>query len=236
MHRIMTSLVVAGLSGAGTSAAAPLAAAETGGVGATSYTLRDAMGLRPPEHLPAGTTALLLIDQQRLFAADGGVVLAGGGGALSRAQAMLARARALGMPVFHIRHQVPGSPWFDPTAPGAAGLPEVMPLSTEPVLAKRTNGPFASTDLAARLQALHIHQVIVLGFMTHLAVDTTAREATALGYQAVVVADACATRALPDGRGGVVPAATVQTVALAVIADRFAWVADSFEVLPRMVP
>ena len=34
--------------------------------------------------------------------------------------------------------------------------------------------------------------------MTHLAVDTTAREATALGYQVVVVADACATRALPD--------------------------------------
>jgi hypothetical protein len=36
------------------------------------------------------------------------------------------------------------------------------------------------------------------------------------------VADACAARDLPDGRGGVVPASTVHHVALVELCDRFA--------------
>ena len=199
--------------------------------------LRTMMGLQPPAHLPATSTALVRVDYQQVFAPGGGIALTGTAEALHQAAAILARARVTGMPVFHVRHQVTGSAWFSPDTPQSAILPEVMPLPGEPLLAKRTNGPFASTDLDQRLHAAGVKQAIIIGFMTHLAVDTTAREATALGYQVVVVADACATRDLPGPDGtGTVPAALVQAVSLAAIADRFAWVADSDDVLPRMVP
>ena len=59
--------------------------------------------------------------------------------------------------------------------------------------------------------------------MTHLAVLSTASDATVLGYRVVVAADATATRALPGagGEDGVDPAA-LQRAALAAMADRVA--------------
>jgi hypothetical protein len=51
-----------------------------------------------------------------------------------------------------------------------------------------------------------------------------------LGYRATVAADATATRDLPDGAGGMIAADTVQRVALAELADRFA------KVVPRLDP
>jgi hypothetical protein len=50
------------------------------------------------------------------------------------------------------------------------------------------------------------------------------RAARDLGYVPTIVAAATATRDLPDGKGGVVPAATLQTASLAELADRTAWV------------
>jgi len=62
--------------------------------------------------------------------------------------------------------------------------------------------------------------------MTHMCVSSTARAALDLGYRATVIADATATRALPDPTGGpdLAPEA-LQRAALAELADRFAVVA-----------
>lgn len=203
---------------------------------ATPRSLRDLTGLQPPALLPGERTALLLIDQQAIFAADGALPLHGADAALGRAAILLAAARAAGMAVFHIRHQAPGSALFAPDGPATAGLPAVAPLPDEVVLTKATNGPFAGTDLHQRLSVAGIGQVVVAGFMTHLAVDTTAREAAMRGYGVTVAADACATRDLPGHGGGVLPAEAVHAHALAAIADRFAWVADTTTVAARMVP
>ena len=62
--------------------------------------------------------------------------------------------------------------------------------------------------------------------MTHLAVDSTARDGTVLGYTVVVASDATATRDLLDpDKATRVHHADVQRVALACLADRFADVA-----------
>ena len=75
-------------------------------------------------------------------------------------------------------------------------------------------------------------QLILAGFMTHMCVSSTARAALDLGYRVTVVAEACGTRDLPDGRGGVVPAATIHEVALVELSDRFAVIArNAAEVL-----
>jgi len=59
------------------------------------------------------------------------------------------------------------------------------------------------------------------------------RAALELGYQSTVVASACATRDLPDGLGGIVPAAVLHRACLAALADRFAVVVERPEDLPE---
>jgi nicotinamidase-related amidase len=61
--------------------------------------------------------------------------------------------------------------------------------------------------------------------MTHMCVSSTVRAALDFGYMSTVAADACASRDLPDGSGGVVAADAVHRVALAELADRFAIIA-----------
>jgi nicotinamidase-related amidase len=99
-------------------------------------------------------------------------------------------------------------------------------------VAKSAPNPFASTDLADRLHALKRPAILCVGFMTHMAVEATARAAIDLGLKAAVVASATATRDLPDPlTGATIPAAEVQRNALAAIADRFATIVPSVDSL-----
>jgi nicotinamidase-related amidase len=94
-------------------------------------------------------------------------------------------------------------------------------------MVKHLAGAFSRTDLDQRLRTLGVHRLVLAGIMTHLAVDTSARDAAVLGYEVIVAADATATRSLPGVLGGPsIDAATVKLVALASLADRFAEVLD----------
>jgi nicotinamidase-related amidase len=57
--------------------------------------------------------------------------------------------------------------------------------------------------------------------MTHMCVNSTARDAFNLGNRPVIVAAATATRELPGADGEPVPAAALQSASLAGIADLF---------------
>jgi nicotinamidase-related amidase len=81
---------------------------------------------------------------------------------------------------------------------------------------------FAGTELRALLEQASRKNLILAGFMTHMCISSTARAALDLGYRVTVDAASCATRDLPDGKGGVVPAATLHEVALVELSDRFA--------------
>ena len=73
--------------------------------------------------------------------------------------------------------------------------------------------------------------MIVIGLMTHMCISSTARDAVPLGYSVIIPEDATATRDLDDGKGGVVDHKTLQRTALAGVADVFAEVMSTKDVM-----
>ncbi|MFX1417986.1 MAG: cysteine hydrolase family protein [Promethearchaeota archaeon] len=76
--------------------------------------------------------------------------------------------------------------------PTADIIPELKPEKNDIVILKTTNGTFSSTDLEHQLRNLGINTVIVVGVVTHICVENTARVAFDLGFNVYVVDDACA--------------------------------------------
>ena len=184
----------------------------------------------PPAHLADST--VILIDAQRVYV-DGRLPLPGVRPALREAARLVARARAAGVPVIHVvQHGRPGGAICDPGGPDVAIADEVAPQPSESIIIKALPNSFARTALDETLRRLGRTQLIVAGFMTHMCVSTTVRAALDHGYRCTVVAAACATRDLPDGCGGVLPAEVVHRANLAALADRFAVIVETADEIP----
>ncbi|MBA4358680.1 MAG: cysteine hydrolase [Desulfovibrio sp.] len=171
------------------------------------------------------SSVLLIIDIQKDYFPGGRMELDGAEAAGSVAAGVLARFRAAGLPVVHVRHENlrPGSTFFLPGTDGAAIHPCAAPLPGEPVILKHFPNAFRDTKLLEELRALAASQLTVCGMMTHMCVDTSVRAAFDLGFGCRLVADACATRALAHA-GRTVAAADVQTAYLAALGLVFAQV------------
>ncbi|TRX76831.1 cysteine hydrolase family protein [Pseudomonas mangiferae] len=176
-------------------------------------------------YLPAslGQATLLIIDAQEEYR-SGVLSLPGLDAAVAEIAALLAEARRLGSPIVHVKHLgVPGG-LLDPQGERGRHLPEVAPDGQEIVVEKRLPNAFAGTELHDRLQAIGNLDLIVCGFMTHSSISTTVRAAKDYGYRCTLVDEACATRDLPDTRGGVVAADEVHRLEVIALADNFACV------------
>ncbi len=187
-------------------------------------TLREQYGLRPPPALDPARTALLLVDMQREFI-DGALIVPGAAPAIANATRLLAWARSRGVTVVFVRQVAarPDSLLFAPGSPGIEFAAGLAPGDADLVITKSAAGAFSRTELDAQLRARGIDHLVIAGMMTHLAIDSSARDGSVLGYQVVVVTDATATRALPGPHGdGIVDHGTLQRTALAALADRFA--------------
>lgn len=178
--------------------------------------------LNPPK---LGDSCLVLIDIQNEYRA-GPLALPDAEPAIAVAAKLLARARQSGAAIFHIAHKGRAGSLFDREAERGAIVSSLAPLTNEPVIEKALPNSFAGTDLQARLAATGRTNIVLAGFMTHMCVSSTARAALDLGLRTTIAADACATRDLPDGRGGALSARTVHEVALAELSDRFAIIAQ----------
>jgi nicotinamidase-related amidase len=185
---------------------------QLAGADLTPATLRDA--------------SLVLIDVQNEYL-SGPIGLPGAQPAIERAAALLSAARANGTPVFHVAHKGRPGGMFDREGVRGQIVDQLLPLDGEPVIEKGLPNAFAGTDLDERLSSAGRKNLLIVGLMTHMCVSSTARAALDLGYRVTIAADACATRDLPDGRGGVIPAQTVHDVALAELSDRFAIIAGA---------
>lgn len=194
------------------------AAAEAG---AAPQTLTTLAGAKPA---PGGLSdsVLIIIDAQREYT-DGALPLAHVNDAVGEIGKLLARARKAGTPVIHVVHKG-GGKLFNPTSPYFEIVAPLRPLPGETVIEKRRTSAFANTRLADVLLQTGRKSLIIVGFMTHHCVSSTARAAHDLGYGVTVVANATATRALPDGRGGVVTASALQAASLAALSDATAMV------------
>lgn len=167
-------------------------------------------------------SALVIIDAQLEYT-KGGLPLEGVDNAILEARKLLTLARQAGVPVFHIvQHAPAGRPLFAEDGPFAAIVPELAPAAGEVTVRKALPNAFAGTDLDALVKSTGRTELILAGFMTHMCVSATARAALDLKYRTTVVANATATRDLPDPLGGTIPASVVHRVALSELADRFA--------------
>lgn len=182
-------------------------------------TLLDLLGATP-DAARLSNAILLIIDAQREYV-DGALPLAGVGDALTVGGGLLLRARAAGTPIVHILHRG-GGPLFDPQGAGFQPAAPLIPQAGEVVVEKTLANAFAGTTLDETLAATGRKNLIVIGFMTHNCVSSTVRAARERGYTCTVVAPATATRDLPDGRGGTIPAAALQAACLVGLSDTMA--------------
>lgn len=196
-----------------------------------SETLRDIVGLG---HQPANLSdsALIMIDCQNTYR-RGVMQLEGVEEALIEAAALLKRARAANIPIFHIQHDGgPGSP-YDLTTDIGQISSEVAPQDGEYVISKNFPNAFVQTELDERLRSLNIENIVLAGFMTHMCVNSTAHGGFNLGYKPTVVASATATRALEAANGKIVPAEQVHHAAIASTRDLYAAIVDTVADLPE---
>lgn len=181
---------------------------------------------------PFSQSVVLVIDAQREYV-DGKLPLAGIADALRQTGQLLARARREHVPIIHVQQlSPPRRGVFDPSGPYVAIMPEAAPLAGETVISKKLPNAFAGTGLDEDLKKIGRKQIVISGYMTHMCVSATARAALDLGYRTVIIADACATRDLPDEAGGVLDARTVHRVALAELRDRFSAVVPTLDAIP----
>ncbi len=168
--------------------------------------------------------SLVLIDFQNEYLV-GPIAVREPEAAIAEASRLLAAARSAGAPVIHVAHRGRSGSLFDRDAERGQIVTALAPQPGEAIVEKGLPNAFAGTDLQERLTAAGRKRLILAGFMTHMCISSTARAALDLGYSTTVAASACATRDLPDGRGGVVAAASVHDVALVELSDRFAVIA-----------
>ncbi|MGZ3115236.1 cysteine hydrolase family protein [Streptomyces sp. H62] len=189
-------------------------------------TLRQLNGLDDTPAKLADST-LVLIDYQNTYT-TGVMELDGWQDALDAGARLLARARQEGAKVVHVVNDGGEGTPYDVRAEIGAIHPRVAPLDGEPVVVKKAPNAFVGTDLDRHVDAAGHGDLVLAGFMTHMCVAFTAQGAFLRGNRPTVVADACATRALPVA-GTEVDARQVHHAALATIADLYGVVVPSQE-------
>ena len=174
---------------------------------------------------------LLVVDIQRDYFPGGAYPLVGSEDASAAAKQVLGWFREERVPVVHLRHV-----WDAPDAafmrPGTAGIeihPDVAPFEGEPVLDKAEPNGFIGTDLEGELRSRGVDELVVMGMMSSMCVDATARAACDLGFGVIVVHDACAAPDLEFG-GVEVAGASVHAAFMAALADGYAKVVSADEV------
>ena len=145
-------------------------------------------------------------------------------------QTLLAAWRAAGRPIIHVRHDsVQTGSTLAPGAAGNAFRAGFEPLEGEPVLAKSVNSAFIGTDLDLQLKRIGARHVVVFGISTDMCVSTTVRTGANMGWDMVLVPDACDCFDLPDANGGIMPAEEVQRAHVATLAYEFCRTAATAE-------
>jgi len=85
------------------------------------------------------------------------------------------------------------------------------------------------TDLDERFKSLGAKHVVVFGISTDMCVSTTVRMGANLGWDMVLVPDACDCFDLPNGRGGTIPAEEIQRAHVATLAFEFCRIVPTAE-------
>lgn len=193
---------------------------------------RQLIGISPSSvRASAPGTALIVIDAQGTYAPDGGLAITGVAESQKVIAQLVDRFRSADAPVIWIQHSAgSGAPVFNPDNSSFDFIGDERPVAGEKVIIKQAPSSFTGTDLLETLQAKKITQVVLTGYMSHVCVSSTARVAFESGLDVVVVRDAVGDRDIPGAEGVLKAAKLVETV-LDELADAFATVVDSRQVM-----
>jgi nicotinamidase-related amidase len=183
----------------------------------TTIILALCAALTAPVFAEEPTTALLIIDIQDFYFPGGKMPLVEPEAAAANAGKILAAFRADGKPVVHVRHDA---------EPGGSIHASVAPIEGEKVFTKTEVSCFNGTELLAYLRELGVKKLVIVGMQTHMCLEAATRAAHDLGFECVVVSDACATRDLTYG-DRTVSAADVHASTLATLDRTYAKVMDT---------
>ena len=178
------------------------------------------------------TTALLVIDIQRDYFDGGAMQLPGAEAAGAQAARVLRSCRDGNRFVVHLQHiwDAPEATFMIPGTSGVEIHPDVVPVDGEPLLTKELPNGFIGTELETVLRARGVAELTIVGMMSNMCVDATARAASDLGFEVTVVHDACAAADLEFADVSV-PAAQVQAAFMAALDDAYATVVSADEYL-----
>lgn len=162
--------------------------------------------------------AVIIVDLQNDYLASGSFALTGIDAAAANAARIVEAARGKGDRIVHVHHiaKEADSPLFAPGTDGIHPIPAVKPQDGDTVIIKNHPNSFRETTLQQALQADGIEAVTIVGAMSDVCIDATARAAADLGYDLTVVHDACATRDKTFG-DSVVPAAQVHATIMSAL-------------------
>ncbi|KAF1835871.1 Isochorismatase hydrolase [Decorospora gaudefroyi] len=185
---------------------------------------RELLGM-PASTASTSDSCLLIIDAQNEYA-SGALTVTNAASSGKVIAELLERYRKAGGKVIHVMHQTPeGAPIFTPGTDMAEEFKDVKAKDGEEKIWKQFPGAFEQTSLHETLEKLGVKKLVLTGYMAHVCVSTTAREAFQKGYEVVLVEDAIGDRDIPGVKGD-----EVTRVALAELADVFGTVVKSSDI------
>ena len=134
--------------------------------------------------------ALLIIDIQDFYFPGGKSALVEPEKASANAAILLDKFRKDKMPVIHVRHNAES---------GAEINSIVKPFPGEKFVSKDEVNCFLNTDLLEYLKANHIKNLVICGMQTHMCVEAATRAASDMGFNCLLIHDACATKNVTFG-------------------------------------
>ena len=174
-------------------------------------------------------TALLIIDIQNDYFKYGAMELVGAEEAAQNANKIIAEFRKKNMPIVFVQHIASKqASFFRPNTNGVEIYKSIAPMVKEPIFQKNYPNSFRETELLSYLKEQNIHKLVICGMMTHMCVDTSVRAAFDLGFENLLIGDACATKDL-EYDGEIVEAKEVQISYLAGLHGTFAQVVSTKE-------
>jgi nicotinamidase-related amidase len=151
--------------------------------------------------------ALLIVDIQDFYFPGDGPGLVNAEPASLKAKEVLELFREKQQLVVHVRHQ---------SKKGFGIHQNVEPLAGEKIITKEEVNSFLKTDLLEYLKINKISRLIIIGMQTHMCLEAAVRAGHDLGFECIVVQDACATKDLKF-KDKVVKAEDVHASTLATI-------------------
>ncbi|KUJ08960.1 Isochorismatase hydrolase [Mollisia scopiformis] len=135
---------------------------------------------------------------------------------------LLKHWRSKAWPILHVQHD----DIYDESNDISASYPQTFkihasaaPIANEPVFIKNVGSAFVGPGLPAALEKLGKRPIVVMGMDGRECVNNSTRHGADLGYEIIVVWDACATYGMENLKGEPVDAETAHEMAMAMLAS-----------------